>query len=58
MSMKSIATGVGLGMAIGGSAALLTGSMSGRSKRSLKKKAGKAMKSVEGIIGDVRYLFK
>ena len=58
MSMKSIATGVGLGVAIGGSAALLKGTMSSKSRRSLRKKADKAMKSVESIIGDVRYLFK
>ena len=53
-----MAAGLGLGVAIGGSAAMLTGSMSGRSKRSLKKKAGKAMKSVESLMGDMRYLFK
>ncbi len=56
--MKGIATGVGLGVAIGGSAALLKSSMSGRGRRSLKRKADRAMKSVEGMIGDVRYLFR
>lgn len=58
MNMKGIATGIGLGVAVGGSAALLTGSMSKRSKRSLKKTADKAMKSIEGIMGDMKYLFK
>ena len=56
--MKGIAAGVGLGVALGGSAALLTGSMSQRSRRSLRKTANKAMKSVESMVGDMRYLFK
>ncbi len=58
MNMKGIAAGVGLGVALGGSAALLTGSMSQRSRRSLRKTANKAMKSVESMVGDMRYLFK
>jgi len=57
MSMKSIATGIGAGLIVGGTAAII-GSSRGRNMRSMKKKANKAMKTVEGIMGDVRYMFK
>ena len=57
MSMKNVAAGIGAGLIVGGTAAII-GSSKSRSMRSMKKKANKAMKTVEGIMGDVRYMFK
>ncbi len=57
--MKNIATGIGIGMAVGGASAYLKGAMAGSGmKRKARKKANKAMKSVESLIGDVKYMFK
>ena len=56
MQKKDIMAGVGIGLAIGGAAALVSGA--GMNKRAMKKKANKAMKTVEGIMGDMRYMFK
>lgn len=57
--MKSIMTGVGIGIAVGSASAYLKGAMAGSGmKRKARKKAQKAMKSVEGLVGDVRYMFK
>ena len=57
--MKNIGVGIGIGVAVGGTAAYLKGAMGGKSmKKKAMKKADKAMKSVEGFIGDVRYMFK
>ena len=57
--MKNIATGIGIGVAVGGASAYLKGAMDGTGmKRKARKKANKAMKSVEGFIGDMRYMFK
>lgn len=51
--------GIGIGMALGGTAAYLKGAMMGCGmKRSVKKNMNKAYKSIEGIMGDVRYMFK
>lgn len=58
MNMKNIAAGVGIGVAVGGTAAMLAGSKMGMSKRAMKRKANKAMKSVEGFMDDMRYMFK
>ena len=57
MSMKSIATGIGAGLIVGGTAAII-GTQKSRGMRSMKKKAGKAMKTVEGIMEDMRYMFR
>ena len=57
MSMKSIATGVGAGLIVGGTAAII-GSQRSKGMRSMKKKANKAMKTVEGIMSDISYMFK
>ncbi len=57
MNMKNIATGIGAGLIVGGTAAII-GSSKARGMRSMKKKANKAMKTVEGIMGDMRYMFK
>lgn len=57
--MKSIMTGVGIGMAVGGASAYLKGAMAGSGmKRKARKKAQKAIKSMEGLVGDVKYMFK
>lgn len=58
MKKKDIATGVGIGIAVGGAAALLSGSKMGMSKRAMKKKANSAMKTMEGFMSDIRYMFK
>ena len=57
MNMKNIATGIGAGLIVGGTAAII-GSSKARGMRSMKKKANNAMKTVEGIMGDMRYMFK
>lgn len=57
--MKSIMTGIGIGVAVGGASAYLKGAMAGSGmKRKARKKAQKAIKSMEGIVGDVKYMFK
>ncbi len=58
MEKKNIATGIGIGLAVGGAAALLSGSKMGMSKRAMKKKASNAMKTMEGFMSDMRYMFK
>lgn len=59
MNMKGIMTGVGIGMAVGGASAYLKGAMAGSGmKRKAKKSMNKAMKNMEDLIGDVRYMFK
>lgn len=57
--MKSIMTGIGVGMAVGGASAYLKGAMAGSGmKRKAKKTAHKAMKNMEELMGDVKYMFK
>ncbi len=57
--MKSIMTGIGIGVAVGGASAYLKGAMAGSGmKRKARKKAQKAMKSMEGLVGDMKYMFK
>lgn len=57
--MKSIMTGMGIGMAVGGASAYIKGAMTGSGmKRRAKKTAHKAMKSMEELMGDVKYMFK
>ena len=55
MKMKSVMTGISIGMAVGGAAAYMKGAMmcSG-AKRSIKR----TIRNVEGIVGDIRYMFK
>ena len=55
MKMKSIMTGISIGMAVGGTMAYMKGAMMGAgAKRSMKR----TIKNVEGIVGDIRYMFK
>ena len=57
--MKSIMTGIGIGVAVGGASAYLKGAMAGSGmKRSARKKAQRAIKTMEGLVGDVKYMFK
>ncbi len=59
MDMKSIVKGVGIGMAVGGAGAYMSGMMSGSGmRRSAKKNMNKAMKNLEGFFSDMRYMFK
>lgn len=59
MSMKNIMTGIGIGMAVGGASAYIKGAVAGSGmKRKAGKKAKKAMKSMEALMGDVMYMFK
>lgn len=59
MDMKSIVKGVGIGMAVGGAGAYMKGMMAGSGmKRSARKSMNKAMKSIEGFVGDMKYMFK
>ena len=59
MNSKKIMTGVGIGMAVGGVSAYIKGAMAGtRMRKSTRKTMNKAMKSVEGIVGDIKYMFK
>lgn len=59
MNAKNIMTGVGIGMAVGGAGAYIKGAMAGtRMKKKAKKTANKAMKGVESIIGDMKYMFR
>ena len=52
-------TASGIGMAVGGATAYLKGAMAGSMmRRSAKKTARKAMKNMESILGDVRYMFR
>lgn len=57
--IKGIMKGIGIGVAVGGTAAYIKGAMAGAGmKRSAKKRANRTMKTFENIVGDVRYLFK
>lgn len=57
--MKTMMTGIGVGMAVGGAAAYIKGAMAGSGmKRKAKKTAHKAMKNMEELMGDVKYMFK
>ncbi len=60
MKMSKIITGVGIGMAVGSVAAITTGAMSSTSstKRMYKRRANKAMKSMNNMMGDLHYMFK
>lgn len=59
MKMSGIMTGLGIGAAVGSAAAATATIMSNSSlKRQYKRKANKAMKSLQGIMGDVQYMFK
>lgn len=59
MKTKMILSGLGATMAIGGAALVARGMMQSPSlKKVYKKKAAKALKSVEGMLDDVQDLLK
>ena len=59
MKMKSVMTGIGIGMAVGGAAGLVTSAMGNPStKKMYKKKAAKALKVMENMFDDMQYMFK
>ncbi len=53
-----IAMGMGLGMAIGGAAGALGGSMMHSAGSPAKKKAAKALRSVEDVLGSLQSMLK
>ncbi len=59
MKKNTLMTGIGIGMAVGGTAAFIKGAFAGSGmKRSMKKNMKKAMKSFESIASDVGYMFR
>lgn len=57
--MKSIAKGIGIGMAIGGATAYFKGMMNGSGMKKMARKKSKAiMKAADGLLGDMKYMFK
>ena len=55
--MTKIMTGVGLGMAIGGVSAAIGSSMT-QGKTPMKKKATKALRSMEDMLDSLQYMLK
>lgn len=56
---KSIAKGIGIGMAVGGASAYLRGMMKGSGmKRMARKKAKTVMKTASDLMGDMKYMFR
>ncbi len=59
MKMKSVMTGLGIGMAVGGAAGLGISAMGNPSaKKMYKKKAAKALKAMENMFDDMQDMFK
>ncbi len=58
-NMSGVATCVGIGLAATGAGIALSKCMCGsNTKRMFKKKANKAMKTMETLIDDIQYMFK
>ncbi len=52
-------TGMGIGLAVGGTGALIGSTMmSGNTKKMFKKKAAKTFKAMESLMDDISYMFK
>ncbi len=58
MKTTGILTGLGVGAAVMGAVALSSNMMSKSSRRATKRKAMRAMKSMETLMGDITYMFK
>lgn len=58
MKANKMMTGLGIGAAAMGIAAASAGMMKPKMMKSAKKKAGKAVKQMSGMLGDISYLFK
>lgn len=57
--MSAVVTGMGIGLALGGTSAMIgTTMMSGNTKKMLKKKAKKTFKTMESLMDDIQYMFK
>ena len=57
--MKSVMKGIGIGMAVGGTAAYLKGMMAGSGMKKMARKKSKAIiKAIDDIAGDMKYMFK
>ncbi|MDD6022288.1 MAG: hypothetical protein ACI4GA_03845 [Acutalibacteraceae bacterium] len=57
--LSGIMTGMGIGLAIGGTGAFIGSTMmSGNTKKTLKKKAAKTFKTMESFMDDIQYMFK
>lgn len=57
--MKSIIKGIGIGMAVGGTAAYFKGMMTGCGMKKMARKKSKAiMKTIDGLAGDMKYMFR
>ena len=59
MEMKSIAKGIGIGMAVGGASAYIRGMMTGSGmKKAARKKSRAMMKAAGELMGDMKYMFR
>ena len=59
MEMKSIMKGIGIGMAVGGASAYVKGMVRGSGvKKMAKKKMSVAMKAADGLMNDMKYMFR
>lgn len=57
--VSGIVTGMSIGLAVGGTGALIGSTMmSGSTKKMLKKKAAKTFKTMETFMDDISYMFK
>lgn len=57
--MKGIMKGIGIGMAVGGTVAYLKGMAVGNGMKRMARKRTKAvMKAIDGLAGDMKYMFR
>lgn len=57
--MKGIMKGIGIGMAVGGTVAYLKGMAAGNGMKRMARKRTKAvMKAIDGLAGDMKYMFR
>lgn len=57
--MKSVVSGIGIGMAVGGASAYIKGMMTGSGmKKAARKKTKALLKSASNLAGDLKYMFK
>lgn len=58
MKMKSVLTGMGIAVAVGSAVSVAASMAEPSTKRQYKKKASKALKSIEQMFSDAQYMFK
>ncbi len=57
--MNGIIKGIGIGMAVGGMTAYVKGAMAGSGMKKMAKKRAKCFaKTANGIMSDMKYIFK